>query len=348
MAGRRKAVSKTAEKLAEALTFVSVATGDLHDWAEHGRTINGQIVTSNGLLTAGFPIEEPLSCCPHIGRLISALNRAGKTLQLTEQGNGRLLVAGDRLKALVPCMPPESMPPILPDVRVATIDDRLKDGFKALLPLAAEEGQSIMETSILLQANSMVSTNKQVIFEYWHGIDLPPRLPIPKAAAAAVVKTAIALEGFGFTPDRSVTFYFEGGAWLKTQLYADEWAKNIDAILNTVGYPADLPKAFFEGVEAVADFSPDGGVHLHEDKIKSDYSAFGGSDGPVTGASYEVPGVQAGHSFTAKLLKLIKPVCDQMDYTTHADKATFVGCVDPTTKQPLLRGVLMKRVSNVG
>lgn len=39
-----------------------------------------------------------------------------------------------------------------------------------------------------MQAGSIVATNGAIIFEYWHGIDLPPNMLIPKVAAQAVVK----------------------------------------------------------------------------------------------------------------------------------------------------------------
>jgi hypothetical protein len=45
--------------------------------------------------------------------------------------------------------------------------------------------------------------------------------------------------------------------------------------------------------------------------------------------------LQAGHSFSANLLRLIEPVCTSLDYTTIDDRAVFGG--------DMLRGVIMKR-----
>ncbi len=51
MAGRKKAVSKTAEKLAKALTFVGHGVEEGGEvWKAHGRIINGYLVTFNGTL----------------------------------------------------------------------------------------------------------------------------------------------------------------------------------------------------------------------------------------------------------------------------------------------------------
>jgi hypothetical protein len=101
-------------------------------------------------------------------------------------------------------------------------------------------------------------------------------------------------------------------------------------------YPAEVPGGLFEGVRAIESFSEDGAIHFHDGKLKTTYDKYRGEeDGPVYGASFEVPGLQAGHSFSANLLRLIEPVCTSLDYTTIDDRAVFGG--------DMLRGVIMKR-----
>jgi hypothetical protein len=329
----RKAKSQQASKLAEALNFVVAASGD-DAWA-HGRMAGHWISATNGALSAGHMIEEEMAACPHIGRLIDALNKAGATLALTARENGTLMVSGDKLKAIVPCVPGETLAPATPDPQCAAIDDRIKEGFAKLLPLIKLEAERVIEVSILLRNNSMFSCNGNVIFEYWHGIDLPPwGLAIPKAFVAAIAKQSKKLTGFGLS-DRSVTFYFDDGAWLKTQLFRNEWP-DIDALFAVEAFPAPVPEGLFEGVRAIENFSEDGAIHFHDGKLKTTYDNYRGeADGPVYGASYEVAGLQSGHSFSAKLLRLIEPVCQTLDYTSIGDRAVFAG--------DMLRGVLMKR-----
>lgn len=336
-APRKKAASKQATKLAEALNFVGPATADdaVAAWKAHARIAGNMMTATNGLLSAGHPVEEEIAICPHVARFIDAINKAGKTLSLTPRDNGQLLVAGDNLKATVPCVPGDQLPPVMPDPRCADIDDRIKEGFNTVVKLAANEGDRVVETSLLLRSGSVFACNGSVIFEYWHGIDLPPGLVIPKPFAVAVGKAAPKLEGFGFS-QTSVTFYFEGGAWMKTQLYAEAWP-DIDNLFNVQAFPADIPPGLFEGVRAVENFSKDGGVHFHDGKLKTTYDNYSDADGPVYGATYDVPGLQAGHSFTASLLKIIEPACTQLDYTTNDDRAVFVG--------ENVRGVIMKRMA---
>lgn len=335
-----KAKKKAAQGLFDALTFVQPATNDLQDYQEFVRFSNKWAIAFDGSLAMGHPIEEDLNICPHLGKLKTAIDKAGAQIAISATDNGRLSVAGAKLKAIVPCLPPERYPPVMPDIQCAVIDDRIKEGFKAIVKLAKDDAERVVEASILLRGNTMVGTNGQLILEYWHGIDLPPGLAVPQRAAQAIAKSAKPLVGFGFDYGRSATFFFEGGAWLKTQLYAEEWP-NVDAILNIAAYPADIPVGLWDGLDAIEKFSEDGGIHFDNDKLRSTYATMSNDAAAELnyGATYEVPGLQARHSFTAKLLKLAQPACMQLDYTTHADRAVFYNNVAN------LRGVLMKRIS---
>ncbi len=329
----RKAKSQSASKLAEALNFVSYASSDNAPYAEHARIAGNWIVATNGYLAAGHPVEEDFAICPHIGRMVDGLNKAGATLAITVRDNGTIMLSGDKLRAVVPCLPGDQIPPIFPDPNCAAIDDKLKEGFAKLLPLLKIEGERTLEITILLRNNSMFACNGNVIFEYWHGTDLPPwGMAIPKHFVDAIAKQSKKLTGFGFS-DKSITIYFEDGAWMKTQLYRNDWP-DVDALFNVQAFPGAVPEGLFEAVRAIENFSEDGGVHFHDDKLKSSYDSYG-EEGPIYGATYDVPGLQAGHSFTAKLLRLIEPVCNTIDYTTVDDRALFEG--------DMLRGVIMKR-----
>lgn len=333
---RKPAAKKPAEGLMKALAFLEPATNDTFDYQRYVRLINNWAIVFDGSIAMGHPIEEDLILCPHLARLKEALGRAGTTLAINATDNGRLSVSGASFRAVVPCLPGEALPPVMPDPNVAAVDDRLKEGFKAVVALAKDEADRVVEATVLLRANSIVGTNGQLILEYWHGIDLPPGLAIPQRAAKIIAKSLLPLVGFGFDEGRSATFYFENGAWLKTQLYAEAWP-DVDTILNAAAYPVECPAKLFEALDAIASFSEDGAVHFHNDKLKSTY-ANEGENGPVYGASFDVIGLQSGHSFTSKLLKLAQPAAKMLDYTTHSDRAFFYNVEDN------LRGVLMKRM----
>lgn len=346
MAGRKKTISKTAETLAKALTFVSAGIEEGKEtYKAHCRIVNGYIVTFNGLMCVGHPIEENelAMVCPHIPTLISAINKSGKKLSMAVNDKGNLQVTGENIRAIVPCVSPNDMPPVMPDMSIAVVSDEIKEGFKALLPLVAEEADRIHEMSILLRANTMVAVNGQVMFEYYHGIDLPPGLAIFKTAAKAIATTPEKLEGFGWNGRSTVTFWFEGGAFIQTTIGEGQWPDVDSVFAKTQGDPAPLPAGFFDGIEAVAGFSADGAVHFDTDKVRSGYANYG-ADGPVYGATYDVPGMVAKHVFSAKHLKLIKPVCDKIDYWSDENRALFYGPIPNGAEHAKIRGVIQKRI----
>lgn len=331
--GRKPKVSTQALKLAEALSFVSLAARDdgEHPYKNHVRFADKWAVTFDGVIAAGHPIEEDLACNPHAARLLEAINKCGKTLAIAELDSGRLSVKGEKLNAKVPCLPDDALPPVAPDPSIATIDDRIKAAFETVGPLVTEAGADVIEAAVLLQANSASATNRVIAIEHWHGIDLPPGLVVPKLFVTAVLKSGKKLAGFGWTQGSSITFHFEDGAWLKTQLYADQYP-DLASILNAASYPVDVPEGFFEGIETVATFHDLGHVIFAEGKVMSHPTE-------EVGAQYDVPGLPAGKSFDGKLLKKVAGHAKTIDLTTYPDRAFFFGGSDTNPVRGLVMSV---------
>lgn len=324
--GRKPKVSSQAQQLSEALAFVDVAIKDdkaALDYQQHVNLYGKFAVAFNGQVSAGHPIAEELDLCPHLGKLQAAIARCGKSLVIAETPNGQLSVKGDKLKALVPCMPAADMPPTEPDAQCALLTEEIREAFRACGTLASEEGKRVVEASLLLEANTCTGTNGAALIQYWHGIDLPPAMVLPKLFTAAVVKVAKPLVGFGFSwnDDRSkvksVTFWFEGGAWIKTQCYEDAWP-SIDHIINHPSHPSEVLAGLFEAIEAVQHFNDDKFITFAEDKVMS-------HDTDAIGAQYEVKGLKGGLKFDSKLIKQIAPFVKQIDITTYDNRAFFFG-----------------------
>ena len=331
---RSKKVNKAAEGILQAINFVEGACKDELEYQSYCRIAAGWIVAYDGSMAAGHPIDADIAVCPHVRRLKEAVTRAGATMALTAQENGRLGVSGAKARFTVPCLPGSSLHAVMPDPAIAVLDDRLKAAFAATISLAKDDAETIHEQSLLLRANTVVGCNGTLAIEAYHGIDLPPGLGIPHKAAKVITKQQSPLVAFGIDWGRSVTFHFENGAWIKTQLMAGEWP-DVDRVLNQPAYYAPTPEGLFEGLDAILSFSEDGAVHFHDDKLRTTYSD---GDGGLSGATYDVPGLQKGHSLTGRLLKLTAPYATQIDYTTNADALQFL---NPELN---VRGVLMKRI----
>jgi hypothetical protein len=316
---RAKAADKAtaSSALVNALKFVSVAQKEIgQPYQTHVALLNNTAVAFDGTVAAGCQIEEDLVACPHTLRLIDALAKCGDTLSITQLDGDRLSIKSDKFKAYVPCVPVDNLTVAYPDPPCAVIDDRIKKGFEVVGVLASDNSQHVVTASILLRAGSMVATDRNIMFEYWHGIDLPPGIVVPKAGAIAVTKINKPLAQLGFS-SRSVTFYFEDGSWLRSQLYDDKWP-DIDRVLNVKNNPWPIPEGFFKAVEAVASFSQSGALYFKPNLLRSH-----AEDG--IGASYEVTGLPGGPIYRAKHLKLIEPYAKTIDFIGQNGIAYFYG-----------------------
>jgi len=342
-AGRPPKINPQAEQLTKALAFVSLVSEDDETLPNNGHVMLGSnmAVVLGRMMSAGHPIVEDLEICPHLDRLKLALARSGAGLTIAKTAGGSLSVSGKKFRALIPTVPQDTMPPIFPDMPVAVVNDSIKEAFKVCGTLATEAGERVIEASLLLEAYVCTGTNGVAMMQYMHGIDLPPHMVISKTFAAAVAKVEAPLTGFGFTwseelqKPSSITFWFEGGLWLRCNCYSDRWPE-IEQIVGAANYPAALPAGLFEAIEAVEKFSDDKepSVYFNDGKVQSHYTA-------EAGASFDVPGLQGGKRFKAKLVRQVSPYVTAIDLTTFEDRAFFTGGTPNEFGVGAIRGVLM-------
>jgi len=317
---------KTKEKeptlnLAIALAFMKHAQVDKADdivAKSHCRLANGYAVAFDGILAVGHPIDEELNVCPHSFRLIDALKRCKKAVSITQMDDDTIVIKSGKFRAVVPCLNPAALAYTAPDPVAGEINDEIKVGFAALNPLVSGTGKTTIEASLSLNNGSMVATDRHLIIEFWHGINLPNGLSIPKAAINAVCRIGKTLIGIGVS-NQTVTFHYECGSWLRTQLYGDKWP-DVSRILNEgdVFNSPPVPDGFFDAVEAVAPFSRDGAIHVLDECIAS-------SNISGVGATYELKGITPGLSFNARHLTMIKTHVKSFDFTGKNNVSFFFG-----------------------
>lgn len=304
----------------EALRFVALAQRESGEpYQTHVILSQNTAVAYDGVLAAGAIITEALEACPHTDLLIKALSRAAGTVAISHESASSLTVRTDseRFKAHVPCLGREIMPTIMPDPPIAPISNEFIRGLERIAGLATENGSHVVTSSILIRRYSMIATDRNMLLEYWHGIDLPT-FALPKAAAIALTKCGKELQWFGFS-QHSVTFYFTDGTWLRSQLYDGAWP-DVDSILfmpkDCNAWP--LPQSFIEGVRAVAPFHENGWVTFKMNKLASQLSEGGG-------AEYTVAGVPGGPVFNAKYLLMLESLAKSVDFVAAPGKAAFFG-----------------------
>lgn len=291
----------------EALRFVQLVLHDKGAPIETHMKLQGRTVTGfNGVIGAGCIIQEDIYAAPNAKLIVDALSKCGQNLSITQLDNGRISIKSDKFKAVVPCIDPNSIPSIMPDTPIAQLDDKLKKAIEAVGVLADENAQRVVAASILIRSGSTVATNGAIIFEAWHGIDLPT-LALPKAFVQPITKTQKQLQLFGFS-ESTATFWFNDQSWIRTQLFKEQWPE-VDHLLNRPAKFFDIPKGFWEGMDAIAPFSTDGLVYFEDGLIKTNDEG--------QGASYEVSGVPKGPIFNIKNLMTIRQHAKQIDFVAQ-------------------------------
>ena len=301
--------SENKSSLLTALEFCSVVSeknGAVYE--THIGLKNNWAIAFNGIVAAGSPIVETLACYPHNLLLIEALSKCDDNFSLTQLDNGRLSIKSGKFKAVVPCLDPDLMQKAEPDPQIVGITNKFKEAVDAVGVLASTSGQHVLTHSVLMNGPSVIATNRVMLVEYWHGLDLPPNVPLPKEFITALVKCKKNLTGFGYSRS-SATFYFEDGSWLRTQLYSDEWP-DVSRILNRQANLWSIDPSFFKALEAIAPFSEDGNAYSDLNLLKSH-----ADDG--AGASYECSGIPKGFVYPIKQLLIMKPYCKRIDYMAN-------------------------------
>lgn len=296
----------TKPALLSALEFVSVVSERLGSPNEtHIGLRNKWAIAFNGIVAAGCPIPDDLYAHPHTLLFMEALCRCEESYSLTQLDNQRLSIKSGKFKATVPCLDPLLMQDAQPDPYIAPITNAFKDAVEAVGVLASENAQHVLTASVLMNGASVISTNRVMLLEYWHGLDLPSNVPLPKEFVKALVKQKKNLTGFGFS-NCSATFWYEDGSWLRTQLYADKWP-DVNSILNREANLWTIDANFFKALESVAPFSEDGNVY-------SDLNLLMSHQDKELGASYECNGIPKGFVYPIKQLQIMKPYVQKIDY----------------------------------
>lgn len=287
---------------------------------------NQTISATDGTFSIGATINEDIEVCPHTYSLIQALENCGATVGVVMDEKG-ISVVSDKFKVKVAHMPRGSIPIAQPDRILVPINDQIKEAFAVVSPLAKEGDLRMCFATVLLEANIVSATNGYAVMQYRHGIDLPPMMAIPKRFCDFVVKHPAELMGFGWTKDKSITFWFEDGTWVKTALQLGSWP-NVDLLFaHNANYWA-LPEGFAEAVTAVSKFSENSMVQFGDGVITSDKHG-------KTLASYDVEGMKAGLMYNGKTLVSILPYMQKADFNSKPDCVMFTGCDNN------MRGIIM-------
>lgn len=325
----RKPRGAAAEKeleleLLKALRFVSLAQQENGQapYQSHCRFINNYVVAFDGILAAGYPVEQPLYACPHTFKLIAALTRVRGAYSVTMTSDATMVINSDRFRAVVDCLPSREISEIAAHPNTYPLTSRWIEACEKAGLFITEGATTVLESSVFTQQYTVIGCNRLVMIEAATDNNFPPGLVVPYTAIKALAKVQSPLVGFGYD-QTAVTFWFENGAWLRTQLFVEQYPNmaSVQARLDAMTC-VELPSELEKGVAAVLPFCKEGKGVLY---VKGKLSTHRDEDGANVGASYVVGGPPVDVSFNAAQFIKIAPLIKTIDFTSQDDMIMFLG-----------------------
>ncbi len=305
-------------KLIEALRFALIATKDNEGVTEFVSIRDHWLSAENDTYSIGVPVDVALELSPQADKFKAALEQCGAQFQLTQIDLGQISIRSGNFRATVPALSNDQVTQHVPDANVAVIDDNLKDAFRACVRIKSKDTTRLINTCVMLQAGTMQATNGAAGLEYWHGIDLPGPLNIPRKTAEMLAECSKPLAGFGFS-NVSATFYFNDMSYVKSRLITGDYPNLTRLLDQHCGQPAQaLWPEFYVGLKAVSAFVEDDTILFQPDTICT-------HSNPAFGASYRIAGLPTGFAFAPSLWKAVEPFCETIKLNGYKDPCAFYG-----------------------
>lgn len=312
------------------LNFVkgAVARKDFLPELTHFNIKDGRITGFNGDMALSAPIATDIKAKPHAATFIKAVNACEQETALSVTKTGRLSLKSGKFRALIDCLPEDHpVTPILPDGKLIDLGETFFPCIKALAPFMGVDASRPWATGIMLKSGSALATNNICMVEYWHGTTLPFEINIPKSAIIELLRINETPTKIQMT-QHSISFHFEGGRWLRSQLLATNWP-DVSRVFEQVNasVPVAVPAGLFEGLEKIKPFIDEGA------RVFFGEAGLATSHDPEAATTVDIDGLPAGPCFNHAMLSLLNGTAKKIDFSNYPRPCKFEG--------EKLRGVIL-------
>ncbi len=303
-----------------ALKFVkgSIASKGFAPELTHFKIEGGHIKGFNGSLALSSPIALDLDVAPKAVPFIKAITSCRATTAMSVTPTGRLSIKSGKFKALVQCVESDNYPDIRPEGEVVKLNGDFIEILRQLTPFMSEDASRPWSRGIMLKGRYATVTNNIVIVQAWLPEIFPIKINIPAQAVKELVR--IKEEPCHLqVSENSITFHYEDGRWLRTNLNSMEWP-DLDPIFSAKPNVASLPTDFFEALEDLKAFTDDADRVIFRDGKVSTTQV----DDEV-GASVELTDFPYEARFNLLQLQKIESIVDKIDFTMYPRPCIFYG-----------------------
>jgi hypothetical protein len=308
------------------LKFVqgAVAKKDLLPAMTHFRIENGTVRSYNGTLAISSPIPFDINCCPKADQLVKAIGQCSEVITLSMTPARKLRIQSGKFRAYVDTVEGET-PHVGPEGDWLHFDGAtMLKAFKLMYPFIGNDASRPWSAGILLDGQSAYATNNTCVVEYWLAAPFPKQINIPKACIKEMLRVDEAPTGAQIAGN-SITFHYEDGRWIRSQLLGIEWPLDlIKKILNVPSSPVPIPQELFTAIESLKAMSDgsnriyinNGLLTTHDDTVEAE-----------KGGAYEVDGLEFVGCYNIAMFSLLSGVVEQADFTLYPEPAMFFGGV---------------------
>jgi DNA polymerase III sliding clamp (beta) subunit (PCNA family) len=311
--------------LLDSLKFVKggVARRDAVPILNHYRIKDGRISGFNGNISLSAPIALALDCQPKAAPFTKAVEicesmDAVPALSMTK--GGKLTVAAGSFRVHIECID-EAFPDEGPEGTELECPPELIQCVKVLAPLIGEDASRPWARGILIREGSAFATNNVAIAQYWLGTLLPFDINIPEECIRELIRIKQQPSKI-VASERSVSFVFEDGRYIKSQLLSTQWP-NVAPVLDRASDPKPIPRDFFEILARLSSYTDaakrvffDGtGIttHLHE------------GEGARQDCRYEDGSELPKAVFNIDLLRALDGLVAECDFSLYPTPCLFYG-----------------------
>lgn len=222
MIGRAFPFNHNGANMLDELKFVMGAVGktDMVSAMTHFCIEAGQVRATNGRIAIGSPIACDLDIRPKADQMVAAIAHCEDTITLNMTAAGFLRVKSGRFAVSVPCSPdPHHYP--RPEGLASPLDGvKLREALAVLKPFMADRrAPQDYAKGVGLRGKSAFATNGHAVGEYWIGSAFPRDVIIPYDTVIELLRVKDAPK-YMQIDDRSITFHYERGRWIRTALIA--------------------------------------------------------------------------------------------------------------------------------
>jgi len=314
----RKSKSQHSATLIDALRFVGM------NGAEYCSISNNLVTSVTDNICMGHPIEENLEAQANIKSLTQSLCKVNEQATITQLDIDKLHVSSDGLQVYVNCE--QQIKHVKQDEATSVLNMEFINALNHLKLVVSNNGEHIAMKSLLFYAQSIYSTNRYMMVEYWHGLDLP-FVVIDKKLCDLILKCKKETVNFGCSTN-SVSIYFKDDSWIMGKNYQDEWP-NPFAILDGERNYQDISIEFQKALRLVPGFNGAKLAYVVSGRLQSEPEE-------KAGASYPISGLADGGIYGTKDLVFLLKFGKKID-CTNPKMIYFIG--------DRIRGAISSRVN---